>query len=144
MFNACVDAGGNFVDSADVYSSGRSEDMLGGFIAERSLRERIVLATKAGFARETGASAPDPVYPYSIFTPEVRRLRRCVGRGAASLRPAFSNRRAARSRRLPAQVFTIADGGMTIGSTRSITHVSTSWRRPNRPISAIRSMLGSA
>ena len=35
VFNAYVDAGGNFVDTADVYSSGRSEEMLSSFIAER-------------------------------------------------------------------------------------------------------------
>jgi aryl-alcohol dehydrogenase-like predicted oxidoreductase len=50
VFNAYVDAGGNFIDTADVYSSGRSEEMLGSFIAERGLRDQIVLATKAGFA----------------------------------------------------------------------------------------------
>jgi aryl-alcohol dehydrogenase-like predicted oxidoreductase len=54
IFNAYVDAGGNFVDTADVYSGGRSEDMLGSFIAERGLRDQIVVATKAGFA--TGRS----------------------------------------------------------------------------------------
>jgi aryl-alcohol dehydrogenase-like predicted oxidoreductase len=50
VFNAYVDAGGNFIDTADVYSSGRSEEMLGSFVAERGLRDQIVLATKAGFA----------------------------------------------------------------------------------------------
>lgn len=54
VFNAYVDAGGNFVDTADVYSSGRSEEMLGKFIAERALRDRIVLATKAGFSTGQG------------------------------------------------------------------------------------------
>lgn len=57
VFNAYVDAGGNLVDTADVYSSGRSEEMLGGFIAERALRNRIVLATKSGFAAGTGPHA---------------------------------------------------------------------------------------
>jgi aryl-alcohol dehydrogenase-like predicted oxidoreductase len=50
VFNAYVDAGGNFVDTADIYSSGRSEEMLGSFVAERGLRDRVVLATKAGFS----------------------------------------------------------------------------------------------
>ncbi len=54
IFDAYVEAGGNFVDTADVYAGGRSEEMLGLFIAERGLRERIVIATKAGFA--TGQS----------------------------------------------------------------------------------------
>lgn len=35
--NAYVEAGGNFVDTADVYSGGRSEELLGQYIAERGL-----------------------------------------------------------------------------------------------------------
>lgn len=54
VFNAYVEAGGNFVDTADVYSGGRSEEMLGKFITERNLRNEIVLATKAGFAAGKG------------------------------------------------------------------------------------------
>ena len=54
VFNAYTEAGGNFVDTADVYAGGRSEEMLGTFIAERKLREQIVVATKAGFAAGQG------------------------------------------------------------------------------------------
>ena len=57
VFNAYVDTGGNFVDTADVYSGGRSEEMLGAFIAERALRESIVLATKSGFGVGKGPHA---------------------------------------------------------------------------------------
>ncbi len=57
VFNAYVDAGGNFVDTADVYASGRSEEMLGGFVAERHLRDSIVLATKSGFGAGAGPHA---------------------------------------------------------------------------------------
>lgn len=39
-------AGGNFIDTADVYTQGTSERWLGEFIAERGLRDRIVLSTK--------------------------------------------------------------------------------------------------
>lgn len=49
IFDAYVEAGGNFVDTADIYSGGQSEEMVGRFITERSLRDRIVLATKSGF-----------------------------------------------------------------------------------------------
>ena len=49
-----VEAGGNFVDTADVYSGGESERMLGRFVAERKLRNKLVIATKAGFSREQG------------------------------------------------------------------------------------------
>lgn len=54
VFDAYVDAGGNFVDTADVYSGGRSEEMVGRFIEERGNRDQIVLATKAGFSRARG------------------------------------------------------------------------------------------
>ncbi|MFB2892952.1 aldo/keto reductase [Aerosakkonemataceae cyanobacterium BLCC-F50] len=46
LFNTYVDAGGNFVDTADLYTNGTSEIWTGKFIAERNLRDRIVLATK--------------------------------------------------------------------------------------------------
>ncbi len=54
IFNAYVDAGGNFLDTADVYSGGRSEEMLGRFVAGRQLRDRLVLATKFGFNTAAG------------------------------------------------------------------------------------------
>jgi aryl-alcohol dehydrogenase-like predicted oxidoreductase len=54
VFNAYVDAGGNFIDTADVYSGGRSEEMVGSFVAERKLRDELVIATKAGFATGKG------------------------------------------------------------------------------------------
>ena len=49
VFNAYVDKGGNFIDTADVYAKGRSEELIGGFIAERGLRDQLVLATKFSF-----------------------------------------------------------------------------------------------
>ena len=54
IFNEYVDAGGNFVDTADVYSGGRSEELVGQYIADRKLRDRVVLATKFGFNGERG------------------------------------------------------------------------------------------
>ncbi len=44
-----LDAGGNFIDTADVYSAHASEALLGRFIAEGKLRDRVVLATKSTF-----------------------------------------------------------------------------------------------
>jgi len=46
VFNRYIEAGGNFVDTADMYTGGSSEKMVGKFIKERSLRDRVVLATK--------------------------------------------------------------------------------------------------
>ena len=53
VFNGYIEAGGNFVDTADVYSGGVSEEMLGEMIAARRLREQVVVATKSGFSAGT-------------------------------------------------------------------------------------------
>lgn len=55
IFNAYREAGGNFVDTADIYSGGVSEEFVGKFIKETKSREDIVLATKFGF---NGSSSP--------------------------------------------------------------------------------------
>ena len=44
VYDAFVESGGNFIDTADLYTNGTSERFLGEFMA--SDRERIVLATK--------------------------------------------------------------------------------------------------
>ena len=49
IFDRYVDAGGNFVDTADGYQGGQSEQMTGKFIKDRSLRDQVVLATKFTF-----------------------------------------------------------------------------------------------
>lgn len=45
MFDAYLDAGGNFIDTADSYQVGQSEELLGQFISG-SLRDDLILATK--------------------------------------------------------------------------------------------------
>jgi aryl-alcohol dehydrogenase-like predicted oxidoreductase len=54
IYDAYTDSGGNFIDTADVYSSGASEEMLGGFIRDAGARDRVVLATKSGFPSGQG------------------------------------------------------------------------------------------
>jgi len=49
IFHAYVDAGGNFLDTADVYAKGRSEELIGGYIVDRGLRDQLVVATKFAF-----------------------------------------------------------------------------------------------
>ncbi len=66
IFDAYIERGGNFIDTADVYSGGTSEEMVGRFIAETGTRDRIVLATKFGFngsAKPAGASWDVPGNP---------------------------------------------------------------------------------
>ncbi|HKF04208.1 MAG TPA: aldo/keto reductase [Candidatus Sulfotelmatobacter sp.] len=52
LLDRYLEAGGNFIDTADGYTGGKSEEMLGKFIAERKLRDRIVLATKFSFSAD--------------------------------------------------------------------------------------------
>ncbi|MCJ8517363.1 aryl-alcohol dehydrogenase-like predicted oxidoreductase [Pseudorhizobium tarimense] len=54
LYDHYVDAGGNFIDTADIYSGGESETMLGRFLTESSRRDRLVVATKSGFSRAQG------------------------------------------------------------------------------------------
>ena len=50
-----LEAGGNFVDTADVYSDGGSETIIGRWLAARSgIRDQVVVATKARFPRGDG------------------------------------------------------------------------------------------
>ncbi|SMC22345.1 Predicted oxidoreductase [Andreprevotia lacus DSM 23236] len=49
LFDAYLDAGGNFIDTADVYTGGTSEQWLGDFVAARKARDQVVLATKFTF-----------------------------------------------------------------------------------------------
>jgi len=48
IFNHYVDAGGNFIDTAIGYTMGQSETLVGKFISERGLRDKIVIGTKFG------------------------------------------------------------------------------------------------
>ena len=47
-----IEAGGTMVDTADVYGGGRSEEIIGRWLAGRpaDVTERVVLATKGRFA----------------------------------------------------------------------------------------------
>ena len=54
----CLDAGVNFFDTADVYTGGRSEKILGKLLRER--RDEVVLATKVFNA--TGSGPNDICY----------------------------------------------------------------------------------
>ncbi len=55
IFDAYRAQGGNFVDAADIYSGGASEEMVGRFIADTGTRDQVVLATKFAF---NGSASP--------------------------------------------------------------------------------------
>jgi aryl-alcohol dehydrogenase-like predicted oxidoreductase len=46
VFRRYVEAGGNFIDTADFYTAGQSETILGNLIREAGARDRLVLTTK--------------------------------------------------------------------------------------------------
>jgi len=52
MLDLYMDQGGNFVDTANYYSHGRSEELLGEFLGDK--RDRVVLATKYTIATNPG------------------------------------------------------------------------------------------
>ena len=54
IFKTYLDAGGNFVDTADLYTNGNSERMLGKFIKETNSRDRLVISTKFSYNAEPG------------------------------------------------------------------------------------------
>jgi aryl-alcohol dehydrogenase-like predicted oxidoreductase len=57
VFDRYTELGGSFIDTADVYGGGRSEEMVGTFVADCALRDRTVIATKSGFATGRGFHA---------------------------------------------------------------------------------------
>jgi aryl-alcohol dehydrogenase-like predicted oxidoreductase len=52
LIDVCLDAGLNMFDTADIYSDGMSEEILGKAIAGR--RDRVIISTKATFPTGTG------------------------------------------------------------------------------------------
>src|ERR1700691_2575540 len=49
IFDRYLEAGGNFIDTADMYTGGKSEEMLGKFLKDAGTRDRVALATKFTF-----------------------------------------------------------------------------------------------
>jgi aryl-alcohol dehydrogenase-like predicted oxidoreductase len=56
ILDAYVDGGGNFIDTADVYTAGASEEIVGRWLARSGGRDELVLATKAFFPLEEGST----------------------------------------------------------------------------------------
>lgn len=54
IFDRFVEAGGNFLDVADVYAEGKSEEVVGRFVSEGNLHDRLVVATKFTFNPQEG------------------------------------------------------------------------------------------
>lgn len=60
IMDAYAAAGGNFIDTADIYAGGESEVVVGKWLALRKAdRHKFVLATKARFSSDPGAGPND-------------------------------------------------------------------------------------
>ena len=57
IFDRYLEAGGNFIDTANVYTNGKSEEMVGRFLRDHNRRDRLVIATK--FTMNTDPSDPN-------------------------------------------------------------------------------------
>jgi aryl-alcohol dehydrogenase-like predicted oxidoreductase len=54
LLDRYLEAGGNFIDTADGYTGGTSEKIIGEYLSERGMRDRVVLATKFTFSAAPG------------------------------------------------------------------------------------------
>ena len=54
LFDAYLEAGGNFIDTADLYTNGTSEKMVGRFVKESGTRDRVIISTKFSYSAESG------------------------------------------------------------------------------------------
>jgi aryl-alcohol dehydrogenase-like predicted oxidoreductase len=78
IFDRYLEAGGNFIDTADGYTNGTSEELLGRFIEDRKCRDRVVLATKFTFNGGKGnpnAGGNGRKNIYRALEASLRRLR---------------------------------------------------------------------
>ncbi|MEM1367779.1 MAG: aldo/keto reductase [Cyanobacteria bacterium P01_H01_bin.15] len=54
LFDTYLEAGGNFIDTADLYTNGNSERMLGRFVKDTGTRDRVIITTKFTYNGEPG------------------------------------------------------------------------------------------
>jgi aryl-alcohol dehydrogenase-like predicted oxidoreductase len=82
LLDAWLDAGFNFVDTADVYSSwvpghsgGESETIIGKWLRQTGKRNRVVLATKVGKPMGEGKKGLSPAYIREAVDASLKRLK---------------------------------------------------------------------
>jgi len=81
LLDAFVDAGFNFIDTADVYSAwapgnkgGESETIIGNWLKSRGNRDKVVIATKVGSEMGPGKKGLSPAYIRTAVEDSLRRL----------------------------------------------------------------------
>ncbi|RNF39040.1 aldo/keto reductase [Planococcus salinus] len=73
LVRAALEHGINFVDTADAYGKGRSEELVGEVLKEYD-RNQYVIATKGGSDWRTGTRNNDPTYLRNALEDSLRRL----------------------------------------------------------------------
>lgn len=73
LLDQYVDAGGNFIDTADRYSMGGSEEIIGRWLKKTGRRDSLVIATKARFPMPRG-SGLHPDYLRGAIEDNLMRL----------------------------------------------------------------------
>ena len=72
VVDAALDVGINFFDTADMYSTGKSEELLGKALGRR--RSEVIIATKFGQEMEGQGRGARPEYIMKAFQASLRRL----------------------------------------------------------------------
>ncbi len=74
VLDAYVEAGGNCLDTADVYSTGESEQIIGNWMKARGNREQVVIATKVGHQMGPGKQGLSARYLREAVEASLQRL----------------------------------------------------------------------
>ncbi|HTK07722.1 MAG TPA: aldo/keto reductase [Ktedonobacteraceae bacterium] len=81
VLDAFVAGGGNFIDTANVYSAwvpghrgGESETIIGSWVASRKNRDKVIIATKLGFEMGDGGKGLSRAYIFKEVEASLRRL----------------------------------------------------------------------
>jgi len=73
VIEGALGSGVNFLDTADTYANGRSEELVGRLLGDR--RSEVIIATKFGQAMPGQGSGARPEYVKKAFEASLRRLR---------------------------------------------------------------------
>ena len=74
VLDAYIEAGGNFIDTADIYSLGESETVIGRWMKQRGTRDRVIIATKVGMEMAPGKKGLSRKHIFESVEGSLKRL----------------------------------------------------------------------
>jgi aryl-alcohol dehydrogenase-like predicted oxidoreductase len=74
VLDAYVQAGGNFIDTADIYANGESERVIGRWMKLRGNRDKVIIATKLGKSMGPGKEGLSRKYIFAAVEDSLTRL----------------------------------------------------------------------